>query len=126
MECKGRFSISSAASAGDLIETLWNVKKKKLLAIANFVSRFNRDIVECKVLLPPSLPRYLLRFNRDIVECKGISFTSVFQTHHRFNRDIVECKDASANPVTVGGLWDLIETLWNVKILPARPSPLPS
>ena len=54
----------------DLIETLWNVKIGMCKDLAGSVTRFNRDIVECKgFFVSCSVPR-TLRFNRDIVECK--------------------------------------------------------
>ena len=54
------------------------------------------------------------RFNRDIVECKVVKGKVVNKPILGFNRDIVECKGAVLHFLTVF-VCDLIETLWNVK-----------
>ena len=54
------------------------------------------------------------RFNRDIVECKAVSDACAVFSDSGFNRDIVECKGFSIEQ-NCRFLFDLIETLWNVK-----------
>ena len=56
---------------GDLIETLWNVKRRTLTNICSGPCRFNRDIVECKDVYHIDEDFQATGFNRDIVECKG-------------------------------------------------------
>ena len=51
MECKEKFRCPHLLYAQlDLIETLWNVKNTTAEDHGWLVSRFNRDIVECKVI----------------------------------------------------------------------------
>ena len=57
------------AAVIDLIETLWNVKLYRGFFSAR-LTRFNRDIVECKVTRNITRNMDSGRFNRDIVECK--------------------------------------------------------
>ena len=54
------------------------------------------------------------RFNRYIVECKVISRRNGARDLGRFNRYIVECK-VIQTLVIISSLTDLIDTLWNVK-----------
>ena len=49
VECKGRNHVDLLFMHGDLIETLWNVKRMQYPSSSPDASRFNRDIVECKV-----------------------------------------------------------------------------
>ena len=57
-----------------------------------------------------------LRFNRYIVECK-VNFVLVqYLLYFWFNRYIVECK-ACQLLCSLGACFDLIDTLWNVKLL---------
>ena len=51
MECKAPVGICLPASFLDLIETLWNVKTAESSFSAPAAPGFNRDIVECKVVL---------------------------------------------------------------------------
>ena len=49
MECKDSEISAMKGQIAVLIETLWNVKKKRLIMSLQFKDRFNRNIVECKV-----------------------------------------------------------------------------
>ena len=80
------------AQVRDLIETLWNVK-----LVVGWQSHDEE-----------------IRFNRDIVECKAVSDACAVFSDSGFNRDIVECKGFSIEQ-NCRFLFDLIETLWNVK-----------
>ena len=51
------------------------------------------------------------------MECKEIVREWRFGRAEGFNRDIVECKAGSRMAVTRRGDSDLIETLWNVKLI---------
>ena len=50
MECKVYLVRRSVELHQDLIETLWNVKDLIVLDDIENDERFNRDIVECKVI----------------------------------------------------------------------------
>ena len=101
-----------------------------------FSLRFNRNIVECKVISEHVAVVSRQGFNRNIVECKGCHSLLLTMVHVRFNRNIVECKEVycrryrSREKVLIETLWNvkegpgghrwtragvLIETLWNVK-----------
>ena len=119
-----------------LIETLWNVKYKRLRAIM-VVTSINRNIVECKGIISSGTIRVLpvlietlwnvkcfhhifcngciSRINRNIVECKVLHKQKSHDRHNRINRNIVECK-AAKQIMAISTLLVLIETLWNVKI----------
>ena len=79
----------------DLIDTLWNVKLYQAKRLASYNNRFNRYIVECK----------------------AIRTTNVTAGRCRFNRYIVECKDGRLKRHNIKFRLDLIDTLWNVKLL---------
>ena len=92
MECKDQNARTRTGGSLVLIETLWNVKRFVPPDPAVTDTGFNRNIVECKVLLFTTVVAGLSGFNRNIVECK-----------------VWNCKHQGF-PVRV-----LIETLWNVK-----------
>ena len=92
VECKAGSGRCHASSNEDLIETLWNVKKRALANKDGGPEGFNRDIVECKDRKRRKGRPEHGRFNRDIVECKGIRRKDRKMNKERFNRDIVECK----------------------------------
>ena len=52
-----------------LIETLWNVNLNLKLR-GHWILCINRNIVECKYILPGSHFEFMTRINRNIVECK--------------------------------------------------------
>ena len=79
-----------------LIETLWNVKKQS----------------------HQTALRTSLRINRNIVECKEDFETGTLKNSISINRNIVECKDVYGSEDVENGTSVLIETLWNVKVLP--------
>ena len=62
---------ASSCEISDLIETLWNVKKKAGAQLLGNLG-FNRDIVECKDGYDYNRVQKCVRFNRDIVECKVV------------------------------------------------------
>ena len=76
----------------DLIDTLWNLKTQFLNDWFSGNLRFNRYIVECKVLLLVYITSNISGFNRYIVECK-------------VRMNLLEGRISQ----------DLIDTLWNVK-----------
>ena len=55
---------------GVLIETLWNVKVIWFKYKENYLSRINRNIVECKVRRISEAHISFFCINRNIVECK--------------------------------------------------------
>ena len=69
---KARAPPRKSARAFDLIDTLWNVKFF-ISQCFHSSSRFNRYIVECKVISENLSLSKVVRFNRYIVECKGRS-----------------------------------------------------
>ena len=81
--------------------------------------------MECKVCGDINALSTLLGFNRDIVECKDVIDWVAVKLSRRFNRDIVECKELQV-AFFQAGIWDLIETLWNVKGTQALPAALES
>ena len=100
----------------DLIDTLWNVKSTEYTVPQIAVADLIDTLWNVKVAVEPEAVVAPFRFNRYIVECKGIagSFARRFGTG--FNRYIVECKE----PYRLGsleGVYDLIDTLWNVKLV---------
>ena len=124
-----------------LIETLWNVKGIMNLAAASGEDRINRNIVECKgricdefLFVFCSINRNIVEckdehqrintamsygINRNIVECKAFTFIRFSSCHIRINRNIVECKGGKSTWKKEGRTV-LIETLWNVKGIPAE------
>ena len=70
MECKEKNSFSFKANRRVLIETLWNVKPDGRRGQASEPAGFNRNIEECKGILPASFAGGRPWFNRNIVECK--------------------------------------------------------
>ena len=92
VECKVALLESPPVLWQVLIETLWNVKFRRIFP-------------------PGTAPR---SFNRNIVECKGGMRRQTVPSALSFNRNIVECKDEYI-PAILAVLGVLIETLWNVK-----------
>ena len=78
------------------------------------ITRFNRNIVECKGLSQRCVLSSVWSFNRNIVECKAMLSVETARFEISFNRNIVECKDKKSLAQTDRKLV-LIETLWNVK-----------
>ena len=79
----------------------------------------NRNIVECKVLRLSELLWDVWSINRNIVECKDCFFFSRRSGSSGINRNIVECKAFCLYHPPSRVLLVLIETLWNVKIVPS-------
>ena len=52
------YSVMSNPNVPDLIDTLWNVKKHEVGFFSLRVTRFNRYIVECKVLATSIIPEF--------------------------------------------------------------------
>ena len=76
-----------------LIETLWNVKLKRLSGYRLIISRINRNIVECKAIQIIIGVFSVHSINRNIVECKANSTGGIFcKCACSINRNIVECK----------------------------------
>ena len=59
-------------------------------------------------------------FNRNIVECKAYFPAYVCYPSACFNRNIVECKLCRGCKRVYQAAWVLIETLWNVNVIPAE------
>ena len=99
----------------DLIETLWNVKDFLSPLYFPRTNRFNRDIVECKVIESAKRERYA----GDLIETLW-NVKSRFEIHSAWmSMDLIETLwNVKENKGTdrQAGRSDLIETLWNVKV----------
>ena len=88
---KEQYARSGIRMEQDLIETSWNVKYLSL-GWYQMATRFNRNIVECKV----SCLHFLIALLCDLIETlwnvKFFLIRAVRTSALRFNRDIVECK----------------------------------
>ena len=71
LECKDGKKVVYRSNGLVLIETYWNVKACNLSRITA-ISRFYRNILECKVVAIPKNALTHIRINRNILECKGI------------------------------------------------------
>ena len=96
MECKDRNRPVKSRRTIVLIETYWNVKVKRGRSDPDRRQRINRNILECKGMYSVlrSAPRSCI--NRNILECKE-------------RRQMLIMQHAGV----------LIETYWNVKMIPA-------
>ena len=113
VECKATMEIYHRRHMWVLIETLWNVKTKKLntskvgktvlietlwnvkqdrMDLTCQTTRINRNIVECKGTISSGTIRALPGINRNIVECKVEVYNVADLVRLRINRNIVECK----------------------------------
>ena len=80
-----------------LIETLWNVNYVDTPDGRFYRCCFNRNIVECKLILQGAPTVTDPGFNRNIVECKSDHMVLQKRNWERFNRNIVECKYTPRN-----------------------------
>ena len=96
LECKDRNRPVKSRRTIVLIETYWNVKVKRGRSDPDRRQRINRNILECKGMYSVlrSAPRSCI--NRNILECKE-------------RRQMLIMQHAGV----------LIETYWNVKMIPA-------
>ena len=121
VECKGSYKLLKSKRKFDLIDTLWNVKSRSI--IAAFASSI--DLIETlwnvNITKPCSVNDFVKRFNRNILECKYQVCYCKVCCGLWFNRNILECK-LSEKIHTKHRHHDLIETSWNVKNLHASRS----